>query len=130
MVISESTAKKYFGDINPIGKLLRVEDDDANDELCEVTGVFKDSPANTHLKFDVLVSFSTLFSRGDFAVGRYKEGWFRKDFYTYIELADGTDPKLLESRFPQTIAKYKPEHTDKNIKEELLLQPIRNIHLY
>ena len=56
MVISESTAKKYFGDEPAIGKRLRLRDDDMNNENCVVTGVFKDLPSSTHLKYDVLIS--------------------------------------------------------------------------
>lgn len=48
MVITESYAKKYFGDENPIGKLLRMQDDDFNNELCKVSGVVKDVTLNTH----------------------------------------------------------------------------------
>ena len=91
-VISETYAKKYFGDANPLGKMLRLQDDDFNDELAKVTGVFKDLPENTHLKFDVLYSYETLMGRGDWAPGRYHESWQRADMYTYVRLRAGTDP--------------------------------------
>jgi len=98
IVISESMSKKYFGDENPMGKTLRLEDDDFNDEACKVTGVFKDQPTNTHLKFDVLISFPTIYGRYDGAVQRYKTGWGRKDYYTYVRLKSGSDPKVLEAK--------------------------------
>ena len=53
-VISETYAHLYFGNEDPMGKTLHLQDDDFNNELVKVTGVFKDLPANTHLKFDVL----------------------------------------------------------------------------
>jgi putative ABC transport system permease protein len=130
IVISETTAQKYFGNEDPMGKLLRLEDDDRNNELCEVTGVFKDLPENTHLKYDVLISFETLFTRGDWAKGRYGTGWRRKDFYTYVQLKNGTNPRVVESKLETFVDKYKPENKEKNVRDVLLLQPLNDIHLY
>lgn len=130
IAISETTAKKYFGNENPMGKLLRLEDDDFNNELCEVTGVFKDVSENTHLKYDALISFPTLYARGDWAQQRYGTGWRRKDFYTYVQLKPGTDVKSLESKLISFVDKYKPENKDRNMKDVLLLQPLTDIHLY
>jgi len=48
IVISEEYAQKYFGDADPIGKMLHMQDDDFNDELCKVTGVVENQPSNTH----------------------------------------------------------------------------------
>lgn len=129
MVISQTTAQKYFGNENPIGKNLRLEDDDFANELNKVTGVFADQPSSTHLKFDVLSSFSTLLTRGDWAMGRYGNGWRRKDFYTYVQLSPGTDPIQLEAKFPALVEKYQPNNKEHNIVNELLLQPIADIHL-
>ncbi len=132
LVISESMAKKYFGNEEPIGKLLRLQDDDFNDELCKVTGVYKDSPRNTHLKFDVLISYATLYARDDgsgWTNVRYRSGWKRKDFYTYIKVAPGTDPKALEAKFPAIVNKNKPELVNGGGEDILKLQPLRDIHL-
>ncbi len=129
-VISEEYAKKYFGDEDPMGKMLRLEDDDWNNELAKVTGVFKDLPVNTHLKFDVLFSYKTLFTRGDWAPGRYDQSWARKDMYIYIELEEGTDPKVLESKLPGIVEKYSPGLAERNRRDELSLQPLESIHLY
>lgn len=134
IVISESMAKKYFGNENPMGKLLRLEDDDFNNELCTVTGVFQDVPENTHLKFDVLISFNTLYTRdtdgSGWAKRRYGNGWRRKDFYTYVELKANADPKKLENQFPALVDKYNPENKERNRKDVLSLQPLQDIHLY
>lgn len=129
IAISESMAKKYFGDEDPMGKILRLEDDDFNDEPCRVTGVFKDHPTNTHLKFDVLISFPTIYGRYDGALQRYKTGWGRKDYYTYVQLAPGTNPQTLEQKFPDIVSKYKPELAEQNGNDVLLLQPVKDIHL-
>lgn len=129
MVISESTAKKYFGNESAIGKKLRLKDDDFNDENCVVTGVYKDLPATTHLKYDVLISTPTLYTRWDEARARYLTSWGRKDFYTYIKTLPGTDLAALSSKFPEMIEKYKPELKEQNGANAMHLQPLSRIHL-
>ena len=130
IAISESYAKRYFGEEDPMGKMLRLQDDDFNDELCKVTGVFKDIPYNSHLKFDVLISYNTLYNRGDFAKQRYDLTWGRKDFYTYILVKEGTDPAQLTAKFPAIIDKYSPGLEAQNRKDAFILQPLLNIHLH
>ncbi len=128
-VISETYAHIYFGKEDPIGKTLRLQDDDFNDELVKVTGVFKDLPANTHLKFDVLFSYKSLYGRFPQAPVRYNTGWRRRDMYTFIELQPGTDPKKVESKLATIVDKYQPELKQGNFKNVLGLQPIGSIHL-
>ena len=128
-VISEKYAKMYFGKEDPIGKTLHLRDDDFVDELVKVTGVFKDLPPNTHLKFDVLFSYNSLYPRGDWAVQRYRTGWRRKDMYTFVQLKPGTDPKKIEAKLPAIVAKYKPELKESTQRQVLGLQPIKDIHL-
>lgn len=127
--ISEKYARMYFGDENPLGKSLRLQDDDRNNELVKVTAVFKDLPENTHLKFDVLFSYETLYSRGDWAINRYGNSWTRKDMYTFIKVQPGTDPKVLEGKIPAIVDKYKPDNKQRSIREILSLQPLKSIHL-
>ena len=129
-VISEEYAEKYFGAANPIGKHLRMQDDDFNDERVQVTGVFKNLPANTHLKFDVLFSYKTLFGRGERAPDRYGTTWRRNDMYTFLKLRPGTDPAALEAKFPAIVEKYHPELAEHNREDVLSLQPLRSIHLH
>lgn len=128
-VISEKYANMYFGEEDPIGKMLRLQDDDYNNELVKITGVFKDLPANTHLKFDILFSFETLYARGDWAPGRYNLSWQRKDMYTFIQVQPGTDTKALEEKFESLVEKYNPGLKERNRKDVLALQALRSIHL-
>lgn len=128
-VISETYAKRYFGDEEALGKMLRLQDDDYNNELVKVTGVFADLPANTHLKFDILFSYKTLFSRFEGALRRYDQSWQRKDMYTFVTLQPGTDVTALQAKLPPLVAKYKPENKDRNQEDILTLQPLRDIHL-
>ena len=128
-VISEQYARMYFGEEDPLGKSLRLQDDDFANELVKVTGVFKDLPPNTHLKFDVLFSYKTLYPRGDWAIGRYDQSWSRKDMYTFVSVQPGTDIDALEAKFPALVEKYKPDNKEKSRLEILALQPLRSIHL-
>jgi putative ABC transport system permease protein len=128
-VVSEQYARMYFGNEDPIGKTLRLRDDDYNNELVKVTGVFKDLPANTHLKFDVLFSYKSLFTRFERALIRYDQSWQRKDMYTFIKVRPGTDPKVLESKFAAIVDKYSPGLKEKNQRDVLALQPLKGIHL-
>ncbi|MGB3585292.1 MAG: ABC transporter permease [Tunicatimonas sp.] len=130
IIISETMAEKYFGDADPMGKTLRLQDDDFNDESCEVTGVFKDIPENSHLTFEVLISYNTLYNRGDWAKERYDLTWDRNDFYTYVLVEDDTSPTSLEAQFPAVVKQYKPGLAEQNRREDLLLQPLESIHLY
>ena len=114
-VISETYAKLYFGEENPIGKTLHMHDDDSNDELAIVKGVFKDLPPNTHLKTDVLFSY---LSNPAFE-------WERPQQYTFIKLAAGARPASVEASLPGLYDKFKPG----NEKHTGHLQPLKDIHL-
>ncbi|HRI61823.1 MAG TPA: ABC transporter permease [Saprospiraceae bacterium] len=129
-VLSEDYARRYFGAEDPIGKSLLMQDDDFNRELVKVTGVFRNLPSNTHLKFDVLFSYKTLFGRFDRALARYHQSWERKDMYTFIRLKPGIDPKALEAKFPAVVDKYNPKLAAQNRRDVLGLQPLRDIHLH
>ena len=128
-VISEKYARLYFGESDPIGKSLRLQDDDFNNELVKITGVFKDLPANTHLKFDILFSYKTLFGRFERAPFRYNESWQRKDMYTFVKVQPGTDPRALEKKFAAVVAQYSPGLKERNQRDVLFLQSISDIHL-
>lgn len=97
-VLTASTAKKYFGSENPIGKMISVNKRD----LYKVTAVVADPPANTHLKFNILLSFATF------------QKWVGPDvnttvqwdgFYAYLLLRPGANPKQLEKRSPPSSRK-------------------------
>jgi len=121
IVISASTAKKYFGDTDPLGKIL-----DMNGSMLEkVTGVFEDIPDNSHIKFDMLVSFSSIKPNYGY------DDWSRAEFYNYVVLAPGTDVKKLEEKFPAFVEKYLgPKMKELNYRSSFHLQPITDIHLH
>lgn len=121
IVISASMAKKYFGDTDPMGKIL-----DMNGSMLEkVTGVFEDIPDNSHIKFDMLVSFSSINPNYGY------DDWVRAEFYNYVVLAPGTDPKKLETKFPAFVEKYLGARMKAlNFRSAFHLQPITDIHLH
>jgi putative ABC transport system permease protein len=129
-VISERYAKMYFGDVDPIGKILRLQADDNNNVECLITGLFKDLPQNTHLKFEILFSYTTLYGRGDWAPRIFNGSWNQKGMYTFVKLFKNTDPDIVESKLPALIEKYSPNLAARNREDVMLMQPLKDIHLY
>lgn len=115
IVISQSLALKYFGDVDPMGKEIFVIGDlDTAETLHHITGVMKDLPANTHLPVDMLISFRDATER---------TGWA----YTYILLDDGTEIDKVASQIPVFIRKYSTEAEAKN--DAIIFQSLPEIHL-
>jgi putative ABC transport system permease protein len=128
-VISESMARKLFGPQGPqtaLGKAMLMTDDDRNRELCKITGVYKDIPTNSHIRFNVLISYSTLYAR---RLDRFEHNWDQKDFYTYVQLQPGADPKALIAKLPAFVQRHDPGQSAKGEESRLSLQPLQNIHL-
>jgi len=123
MVMTEDTAKKYFGDQNPIGKILKVD----NQFDYTVTGVIENVPKNSHFTFDILCSFESLYAQR----GEAMEEWLSFNLYIYVLLQEGTKPKELENKFPALIDKHMGT-TLKAIGGEInfFLQPLTKIHLH
>ena len=113
MVISESTAKKYFGNEDPMGKVVHT--DNGGDLM--VTGIIQDMPANGHFHFDFLSSVRKFNGNID---GNW--GWY--NFYTYIKLKPGVNVKTLD---PKIEALYKKN--DKEGKNIFYTQALTDIHL-
>ncbi len=96
MVLSTSTAKKIFGNEDPINKLLKIN---TRNEPYRITGVMADIPEKTHFNADILTSFMT--NR------RSNDGeWLNNSFETYILLKPNTNPQTVNDKFPGMIAKY------------------------
>jgi putative ABC transport system permease protein len=131
VVLPESTARRYFGDEDPMGKVLRI-DTNYSDEDYRITGVMRDVPGNTHFSFDVLASFSSLDHVTDQRVAL--DQWWLAEPYTYVRLADGVDPRTVEAKFPALVEKHLPKvpgiPPEKLPKVGFRLQPISDIHLY
>jgi len=132
-VLTQRLARLYFGDADPLGKTLRMHDDDNNDELVKVTGVIKEIPANTHLKFDVLFSYRTLNRRNGkrpgYALERFEQTWQRNDMYTLVQVRPGTNARELEAKFPALVQARNPKLKERHQNDILSLQPLADIHL-
>ena len=124
VVISESYKKKYFGNENPIGKILKISDVQ-NTYSCEVTGIFKDFPSNSHLHYDIIFSWATV-SSGWKAMDDF---WYLHKAYTYVSLHSPTDVQYIESDFPNLAEKNKTLDALKDVTWGVKLVPIKDIHL-
>ncbi len=124
IVLSESMAQKYFGDEDPMGKILNYRE--AYD--FKVTGVFKAMPKNSHFTADFLIPFESLGK----VFGWKMDIWGDNSFYTYFLLREGADPGELEEKFPALIDKYAGDRiwSFQGQKTKYLLQPLTKIHLY
>ena len=123
VVLSESVAQKYFGDENPIGKILDAE----GSFHFEVTGVMRDLPANTHLGFDILAAFRIQEHYGDKSV----DVWDWRKSYSYVLLREGSDPDELEAKLPAFVEKYVGDLYDgEDSSLTFRLQPVTEIHLH
>ncbi len=126
LVMSESSAKKFFGDENPIGKTISLTSDWEGGEYF-VEGVFKDVPDNSHIKFDFLLGIEGLLNNSQFK----NRAWYWWNFYTYLVLKPETDPINLEQKFPSIIETYLGnELRAANQQERFVLQRLSDIHLH
>jgi len=131
MVMTESLARKYFGDEDPVGKMIKLETDTS---LFMVTGLMEDVPGNSHIHFDAVGSLHT-YARPE------QEFWVSHNFYTYILTDGATSKEMLEEKFAAMIEKYVgPAVEDmlgmsmEAMKEQgdffgYFLQPLKEIHL-
>ncbi len=122
-VLTEDTAKRYFGDQNPVGKTLTLNG--GSDFV--ITGVMRNIPPNSHFTFDILCSYETLYDRNR----EIMEEWFNFRDYTYLLLAQGFDYRELERKFPALIEKHMGS-TLQALGGEInfFLQPLTSIHLH
>jgi len=119
LVISQEISRKYFGDEDPIGKALHIEDW----QDFKVTGVFKDLPSNSHLHLQFLGSFP------DF-VKRNLENWGVSNYYTYILVSDLFSPQDFRAKMPAFVDKYKGKEIRLLYKFDYRLMALTDIHLH
>jgi len=120
VVITESMAKKYFGEEDPLDKILKFEEV----APLKVSGVIEDVPTQSHFCFDFIASLSSV--RAAYR-GRLPQTWVWNPCWTYMILAEGATPDMLEKEFPAFIDKYFYDAEKENIT--LYLQALTDIHL-
>ena len=121
MVVTETTARKFFGNESPVGKIMNWD----NKFDYRITGVVKDPPSNSHFTFQVLASFSTLIKYDS------RLGDWDVNFTTYILLKEKTGIEAFEEKIRGFNEKYLASNLEsQGIKLETSLQPLTKIHLY
>lgn len=127
VVITESTAKRYFGSEDPLNKMLLI---DGQKEAWKVTGVIKDLPDNTHMKLDFLLS-GLAKSREWVQEGAQikSEAFWNPDVFTFLVFPDNYDPKNFYDKFPDIYTKYFKSFGDQvGGKYSAILQPLDKVH--
>ncbi|UCE23115.1 MAG: ABC transporter permease [Candidatus Aminicenantes bacterium] len=117
IVLTDGMAKKYFGNEDPVGKTIQV--DDAH---FEITGVVKDPRRNTHVKYHFIASLDFMnLSRWQ------RESWNLTNYYTYLKVNQDIDVKSFENSI-NTFLKSNPGQ----LRDDwtYFLQPLRSIHLH
>ena len=130
IIISESMAKKYFGDKDPVGESLRIlkYDPDGQGAEYKITGIIEDCPANSHLHYNFLFSFKTIETVDPRSFGH--DGWFSNGYYTYVLLKPGADLELLNKKLSTFLEKYIGSDMKKyKMYWSYFLQPLTSIHL-
>ena len=130
IVVTEDFALRYFGNADPIGKVLR-----AGQLEFKVTGVCKDLPDNTHFRFSALISsYAFPFFR--------RENYTGFSAYTYFKLKEGSSPDALEAKIPGLVNVYAAGQIERELGKSwedyrnegngyrYFLQPLADIHLY
>jgi len=119
-VLTPAMAEKYFGNENPLGRTLEMN----NELTLNVTGVLQDEPAHSHLDFDFLVSFSTFRVPTGYPVTL--ESWSWISFHTYLLLKEQSSTAALEQKLPEFIRIHFPERAG---RFALRLQNVKDIYL-
>ena len=115
IILTESTAKKYFGNEDPMGKIIRMNVNGGTDY--QVSGILKDVPANSHFKFNLIIPFES---------GRDPDtDWQRSGFYTYARLKPGADAASFSSNVSRIVKSHTPNSLDR-----YYIQPLTDIHLH
>jgi ABC-type antimicrobial peptide transport system permease subunit len=117
MVISREKAEKYFGEENPLGRVLEY----AGELEFTITGIIENTEGNTALDFDMIVPVETLYIPGS-----EDDSWYNHFFRTYIFLDAPIQRDTLNARLTRHMRSYMPD----NPTLRLLAFPIRDMHLH
>ncbi|MDZ7772574.1 MAG: ABC transporter permease [Balneolaceae bacterium] len=124
VVLTREAARRYFGEEDPMGKTLSYK----GVLDFTVTGVMETLPENSHLRLELLASFTTLPAL--FGGQPYDESWYANPVWTYVKLAEGVQREALESQLPNFADTYYHPNRPEGERVELALQPVTDIHLH
>ena len=119
LVLSETTARKYFGDENPVGKTLTVGGQDAY----EVTGVMEDVPGNSHFTFELVTSMYSLKNIDDESIQ-----WNNPNYTTFVLLKPGTSRDDLQKKINEWVNPPGETTTAGGNTLTLPLEPLSEVH--
>jgi putative ABC transport system permease protein len=124
MVLTRSGAEKYFGQENPLGKVITWN----NLDDYTVTGIIEDPEVNSHLNFDILASYSSLLEQEVYS--NLLTTFYAFVTYNYIKLDESADPGETEKKIAEVLEKYMGEGMrESGSRFEIFLQPVTGIHL-
>ena len=123
VVLTKTMALTYFNTLDVVGKTLKIPKSERS-VLLEIVGVVPDSPVNTHLKFDMLLSYPSMLS--DF--GEKEENWDNNNALTYVQLAENA----TYAGFTKSLVAFSDRLlNEKKLKNDRVIgQKIGDIHLY
>lgn len=126
VLITEGTARKYFGDRNPIGEVLEIQGQ--VDGTYRVTGVLQNVPSNSHLRFDMLLPVDDLIREGQYADDA--DGWSSNNFITYVQL----HPEAMRGAVDAKMTAMLEDRRGSELRKGgffgyLRVQPLRDVYL-
>ena len=132
VILTEKLARKIFGikgnDFEPlIGKTIVISRDSLP---YKITAIMKDIPENSHLSFDLLASYNSLYSGGNSGWKQADYDFTDSDFWHYIQLRHGTNYKLLQAKFEAFSQRHFQGNKVSGSIEKFYLQPLSKAHLY
>lgn len=125
MAVSESFARRYFGERNPVGETLTTDSGSFRIDL-----VFADQPENTHLKYDALISYNHL---PQLEGTQRREALWNIGAYTYVLMKKGFDSSNFETisnSFFDNNMRAMAEQLNINASVRFVFEPIADVHLY
>ncbi len=126
VVVSEAMVEKYFGGDDPLGKTITI---DSQYDFA-VTGVFENVPSNSHVHFDFLASFVSMYDPNQLYLFNALEGQFPFS-YTYLKLEEGVTQKAFQAKLPGFVEEHvPPRFWPPGAEVRAFLQPLSAIHLH
>lgn len=119
VVISKEIARKYFGEKDPTGEILEVD----NKARFIVTGIMDAFPSKSHLEFDMV------FSLEYYDQAEWMKGWWNNSLFTYVHVPDERDKERLKTQLPQFVDKYFAADFERTgARIDLELEPLKEVY--
>lgn len=124
IVLTETAARKYFGQEDPMGKVIKGSDSPgrANQGDYTVTGIIADLPPNSHFRFEILLSLNTFRK----SIPEIFESWGYVDFYTYFLVGEQFDEAAFRKKIPDFLARHKAWPDSRYLID---IEPLKDVYL-